>query len=541
MLNNVSRGIAVVVVVLGFHTATFAAGDDIPVPPMQGKPWTPPETKLPPVVVSAITELFDEGMADPRGCEYREVEIPNSESYEPNQKIHAWVLPGDGKTRYAVGWNGRVIPVVKVGPAADLKKDLAPDARGQGQLSQIAWGIFDWNSLSEKSTLPIKAALLMRLGEAELAENVMKSVPGNPDNDPYLTMAREWILCWFHRGVTAHTKGDDKLALQIFHKIATLQETAIATAKRRGISNGAADFSELRDLALLTADQERRAREPPHVAAVNAGIVDQHERIAAFIRDLELADGESLFSEFGTDMSGDASVHALIREGDAAIEPLLDCLENDNRLTRAQFYAGSGGMTRMLPDHPEPPGPWVRVYEPAYIALTGILRITPMIDPVQGGNPHDMSAGDRKALAAKFRKYLAAHQGQTAAERLFARLRDDKADVDEWFLMGDEISQHINEESIPRGMFGGGGGSSYGVNGDPVPLRCESLRAKSNPSVSDVFIKRFLQMLSYYHDGGSIDPDRLGNFLRESAEWIGPEHLDDLRDLMKRYNSEIGY
>src|SRR5580658_1376491 len=63
-----------------FQILSRAAGpaDDatpFPTPPMQGKPWTPPDTKLPPIVVDAIKELFDQGMADPRGCEYREVEI----------------------------------------------------------------------------------------------------------------------------------------------------------------------------------------------------------------------------------------------------------------------------------------------------------------------------------------------------------------------------------------------------------------------------------------------------------------------------------
>ena len=66
-------------------------GTSVPVPPEQSQPWTPPPTKLAPVVVSAITELFDEGLSDPRGCEYREIEITWGES---TIKTHGWVLPG---------------------------------------------------------------------------------------------------------------------------------------------------------------------------------------------------------------------------------------------------------------------------------------------------------------------------------------------------------------------------------------------------------------------------------------------------------------
>jgi hypothetical protein len=52
-------------------------GTSIPVPPEQVQPWTPPPAKLPPVVVSAITELFDAGLSDPRGCEYLEIVVQN--------------------------------------------------------------------------------------------------------------------------------------------------------------------------------------------------------------------------------------------------------------------------------------------------------------------------------------------------------------------------------------------------------------------------------------------------------------------------------
>ena len=51
------------------------AGKSIPDPPRQKDPWTPPRTKLPRFLVTATTALFEQGVADPRGCEYREVEI----------------------------------------------------------------------------------------------------------------------------------------------------------------------------------------------------------------------------------------------------------------------------------------------------------------------------------------------------------------------------------------------------------------------------------------------------------------------------------
>ncbi len=55
--------------------ASKFAGKSIPDPPAQKEPWTPPRTKLPRFLVTATAALFEQGVADPRGCEYREVEV----------------------------------------------------------------------------------------------------------------------------------------------------------------------------------------------------------------------------------------------------------------------------------------------------------------------------------------------------------------------------------------------------------------------------------------------------------------------------------
>ncbi len=55
------------------------AGKTIPDPPGQGLPWTPPATKLPRSLIDATDALFDLGAADPRGCEYREVEVDDAQ------------------------------------------------------------------------------------------------------------------------------------------------------------------------------------------------------------------------------------------------------------------------------------------------------------------------------------------------------------------------------------------------------------------------------------------------------------------------------
>ena len=61
----------------------------MPEPPSQGEPWTAPATKLPKFLVSATGILFEQGVADPRGCEYREVEVGGDWIV----KAHGFVLP----------------------------------------------------------------------------------------------------------------------------------------------------------------------------------------------------------------------------------------------------------------------------------------------------------------------------------------------------------------------------------------------------------------------------------------------------------------
>jgi len=99
-----------------------------PIPPEQNDPWTSPPTTLSPAVVSGISQLFSDGMADPRGCEYREIQIQISPKYKEN--VHGWVLPGTGKQRYGIGWNGVVYPLASVGASVDLQKEFSVSPPG---------------------------------------------------------------------------------------------------------------------------------------------------------------------------------------------------------------------------------------------------------------------------------------------------------------------------------------------------------------------------------------------------------------------------
>ncbi len=104
-------------------------GATIPEPPRQREPWQPPATTLPRFLVSASATLFEQGLADPRGCEYRAIEIGIGNVWSGDGgvvKTHGWVLPApDGeKTRFAVAWSGLVYPTVSIGEPADPEADV---------------------------------------------------------------------------------------------------------------------------------------------------------------------------------------------------------------------------------------------------------------------------------------------------------------------------------------------------------------------------------------------------------------------------------
>ena len=242
-------------------------GATIPDPPRQAQPWTPPETSLPRFLVRASATLFEQGLADPRGGDYRAIEIAVGSVWSNVGGIlstHGWVLPeapGD-KTRFAVTWSGLVYPTVSVGAPADLEADvkaLEDAARALLKAREErpehgeagAFGGFGSNHEAFPVSLtglhPIKVALLLRIGRVELAERVWAAATGRPRPEAgkaragvdlthyglsYVTMATD--LAWYHfdRAICAHMRGDDALALADARALTQRLQKAVETKAR---------------------------------------------------------------------------------------------------------------------------------------------------------------------------------------------------------------------------------------------------------------------------------------------------------------------
>ncbi len=471
--------------------ATRVGGATMPDPPRQNEPWRAPATTLPRFLAGASALLFEQGLADPRGCDYRSIEIGDGNLWSgPVMKTRGWVLPSrrGETTRFAVAWDGLVYPIALPGEPADLEADvrsLARRAREDRAKNRMGLIRFDWSSavsvewvVSPESLQAIKVCLLLRLGRADLAEAVWAAGTAEPtggfhppgaanadltSNDvSYVTLANDLAWYLFDRAACAHSRGDDVIALADARKLTILQKAVEAKAKAMGFyrpyGGGSSNAQTmpyigfLRELPDLLADQERRAREPRRPPVPPPG-ADKTARIAALIAELD---------QIGSRRDGSPIVKALVAEGDDAVGPLIEAAEHDTRLTRSLALLMHGSVRA----HAIRP---VREFE--YTALRDLLK-TSVVGP-----------GDARAYWEKYR-------GIPPVERWYRTLADDHASPAEWLEAADRIVHCENVSVVsPSDAF-------RTTVSRPIPpgvrpkLDGEALRDKKDPSVAELMARR---------------------------------------------------
>lgn len=518
------------------HAADSAAG--LPLPPMSAQPWAPPETSLPPALVAATTKLFEQGLADPRGCEYREVEVMTGRCWGSHAaaKIHGWLLPESGPgPRFAVGWNGLVYPVLNIGAPANLRDDIvqaikmdreivAKHNRDNPGSAYSRW----WRatpeaaSLSHQAVQPLMACLLLRLGEENAARELWNAwsaaVPAGDENQPqslvypYLILSTDWLWSMFDRAVCAHMRGDDRLALAELRRLASIQPSVVAEAGLiwRGRKEDTLMFDWLKPLPELLADQERRAREPSPAPPV--ADAPQAERISAAIRALDQVAARQWGQPGGISFGGQ-EIQALVSEGEAAIEPLLACLESDKRLTRSVSFHRDFSHHRNLHG----------VSDAAVAALEGILQTSLNAMGVT-------SQEQRKAAAERIRAYWKKNQGLSQEERWFRTLADDQASPGDWRAAAEVITRSGRAYTWGAGFHSAPLPGAPAKPGEPIPMRGEALRTREKPSVSDLMVRRITQCLA--PDKPDDGQQRIAAQLTVAlAAWDGRARSRELRTL----------
>ena len=531
-----------------FRRAPLFEGKAVPEPPMQDKPWTAPETKLPKFLVAATRLLFDQGLYDPRDCEYRSLEVGAGGIV----KTHAFLLPnGDGAAgRLAICWDGVVRPVWNVGGPADLDVDMKrlADQLGKSRGSRT-WSFRvgddddDFEGIDDHA--PVKLCLLLRLGRADLAEALFAGgttwTPGAGGRDltdyktDYTTLAVDWAESSFRLMIDSHVRGEDAIALDLARKLTKFRAAVDLQADAMGFPrqqpsnrpgrNGGERFAFLHQLDELLLDQERRAATPRGPVPKKGG--DPKARIEALIRDLDLiAEHPQMRGMASPERS--ARVDELVAEGDAAVEPLLKALETDDRLTRT-VSEGRGSSIQRTIHH---------VQEAEFFALERILRTSEFASLRQvflKKTSADPAA--RKEAADTIRKAWEKTRSVPLVERWYRTLLDDTAPPGRWA----EACGMIATPESP------GGWPSSRARG--LPPRGESLRDRKDPSVSDLMIRRARQLMVQpvggAHTQGFSGACQVTSYL---VAWDGKaalpllkEMCDACRERSDRYKAEGAY
>jgi hypothetical protein len=523
---RLSALLAVLLLIAAAAGRTTAGAEDttLPTPPRQAEPWAAPRTSLPRFLVSATAALYQQGLADPRGCEYRTIKVVAGSVWRGTREVgttSGWVLPvaDAGKRRHAIAWSGLVYPLAELGAPADLDADvrgLAGAGRANGAAKdppdqRRGFDAFGTNNegsaIAIESLLPIKICLLLRLGRADLAEMVWAAGTGlskgaqpagpEPKLDlnsyglSYLSLARDLAWFRFDRAICAHMRGDDALALADARALDALALAVDAKAEAMGFSRPdrpvpagqLAPYIEFLDqLPELRADQERRARDranPP------APIQDEGEagRALALIRDIDQVAVRQWSQPGGVILGESPIIKDLIALGDPAVGPLIRAFRFDDRLTRSVGFHRDFSRNRNI----------LRVDQAVYAALTGILKTTNFAPPAP--NDAGRMPMTREALADQIQAYWEKNRLIPVVERWYRTLADDELGEAAWLEAAGSIVQPENVQNVPSG-------GAFAVTlttpvkpGEHPPFRGESLRKGHEPTVASLMARRVESML----------------------------------------------
>jgi hypothetical protein len=446
--------------------------DKLQEPPMQEAPWSLTGNWNDQKLWSATATLFKQGLADPRGSDYREIWLRVGDGWRGDvglHRYHGWVLPAsaDFKQRFAICWNGLVYPVEKIGETPDLARDVRHSQFRDDEA--ISWREYhrsdfempglqslkaqptEHSAVCGRYAWPIRVCLLLRLGETELAYRIWQqwqaSWPGQPD--PYLVLATQFEKGMYDAAKSAQMRGDDHLALIFAQTVTELKQPVNEEIKKQKLPAIPDRDEFLLNATALVADCKTRIAQLPHLSALQWGehaFANKKEWARALSADLnEFAEWHT-----GNDYWEDPLYKALIRCGDDAVDPLLDSLEHGNQLTR------SGNGER--------------------VADVANLLLNQIIDPGYGdlalpnSRPDFSTADDRSLYARVLGDYWKKFRGVSPAERRLEMLSDDHAPPEQWLRAANWIVEL--DGSQKRRLQG------------------ELLREKANPSVTELLQKR---------------------------------------------------
>jgi|GEM_PF-495224 len=493
-----------------------------PDPPAQGKPWVAPKTTLPESLIDATTRLYSQGVPDPRDCPYHEVEIDH---YRPT-KAHAFVLPERAEVsgRYAIAWDGIMYPIRQVGKPADLDHDVKlladqlaktpkvqPDSGPFGSLRSLSHWQFPADPAEEPgmsnglagipNRTPFKLVLLLRLGRADLAEQLLVAdshqrpepgeQPQKPDEDPfaYQSLSCDWAYSVVRMMLDAHGTEMDRLALMFARCLVAFREHVPPVpdeppmkpapgfmGARPRVVRTLRFLNDREQLDAFVHDQERRIRELRSQSPI-AGDAEDPLRIDGLIRELDQVRGIDSAGFGNPFMFPIPQMEKLTAEGLLAVEPLIKVLRSDDRLTRTFTFPMLGDFRFYQ----------YAVYEVAWLALVDILETRQLSRVIDRPTGVRKSHEERQAMADAVEKYVNQYKAKNNPDRWYQTLRDDSASPSNWL----EAATLIATSETLRGIVAIQRQDSLDFNGK---LRGEALREGRDPSVSSLMLRRVREL-----------------------------------------------
>lgn len=493
-------------------------------------PTVPQQHDLVPIL-RATPILVRLGMPNPKGAEYCEVEISINDGFKKtrNVKTHGWVAATD--KGHAICWNGQTYPLVKAGSAANLRTDLADmmaDCKrpndGSAKIMSEADAKshvpseIDWRTCDQD-----KIPMLICLGEQDSASRLWTAIDsqthpgpqGKPDEWYRGQITKDFIKQYLNqlstRAAYAHANAHDEEALEYSRKFvdALRQPEVIAIAKDE---NNSSELGSEMAKEILT-DQLRRKSEQGKSQAAPPANADKATQVSYFIDQLDEITAHPEGAPSSMCMDNREAYDGLIKLGPAAVEPLIDVLDKDKRLTRI----AEQGRPWWPPDNITP------VSRIAY-------QLLPTLIGKQFSEPEDNWEIGRQKIANQMRKFWSTAKTETREKRWLRVLADDRAGREEWIDAANNIVTFVKDD----GCASSTGAASYVDTSMPMligdrslgGIRGEPLRTVMNPSVSDLMLKRAWHM---WKSGDSENQNAAIHVMMDLAVWDGPHQIAELK------------
>lgn len=384
--------------------------------------------------VRAFFESF--GMPDPRGLPLHHVRLRDADITDASGRSYdtlGFVLPERaGQTpRFVIAPNGFVYAAEAIGPSA------SPDDLPRGEGDADALITFAWDLLRWRVGVPVDVeAEECRRGFCERDEEALARARAALPTGlaRYGSTLAHWVWHRIERGLTAHMRGDDALALHDMQLAdGALTEHASLFVDLPPQTDWREWHSDI--VQPVLADQHRRANPPEEASTDIASLIDSLEDVA-------VAQGGW---PGGVMLSYAPAVEALIGLGDEVVEPMLRVLQEDTRLTRCVHFL------RPWSFHRQP----ISVSEAAYAVLANVLQV----DFFQSRSTSDsLSARDpagRRALHERIATFWRHYRRFEGAARDYAILSNDDELPVRWLDAGARLA-------APAGQSDGEHGSMFG-------------------------------------------------------------------------------